>query len=121
MVAQEGPACHTGEYSCFFESLYGNGDYTGGYAIIDEVFAVIEDRRANPKEGSYTNYLFDKGIDKICKKVGEEAAEIIIAAKNAAPDEIRYESADFLYHLLVLLSERGLTPGEVFSELKKRR
>jgi phosphoribosyl-ATP pyrophosphohydrolase/phosphoribosyl-AMP cyclohydrolase len=121
MVAQEGPACHTGEYSCFFESLYGNGDYTGGYAIIDDVFAVIEDRKVNPKEGSYTNYLFDKGIDKICKKVGEEAAEIIIAAKNAAPDEIRYESADFLYHLLVLLSERGLTPGDVFAELKKRR
>ena len=121
IVAQEGPACHTGNYSCFFESLYGNGDYAGGYSIIDELFAVIEDRRENPKEGSYTNYLLDKGIDKICKKVGEEAAEIIIAAKNAAPDEIRYESADFLYHLLVLLCERGLTPGEVFAELEKRR
>ena len=121
IVAQEGPACHTGKYSCFFESLYGNGAFSGGYGIIDELFAVIEDRRDNPKEGSYTNYLFDKGIDKICKKVGEEAAEIIIAAKNAAPDEIRYESADFLYHLLVLLCERGLNPGEVFAELEKRR
>ncbi len=121
VVAQEGPACHTGAYSCFFESMYGKGDYSGGYAIIDELFAVIEDRRDNPKEGSYTNYLFDKGIDKICKKIGEEAAEIIIAAKNAAPDEIRYESADFLYHLLVLLCERGLNPGEVFAELEKRR
>ena len=121
LVAQEGPACHTGAYSCFFESLYGSGAYSSGYGIIDELFAVIEDRRDNPKEGSYTNYLFDKGIDKICKKIGEEAAEIIIAAKNAAPDEIRYESADFLYHLLVLLCERGLTPGEVFAELEKRR
>ena len=121
IVSQEGPACHTGKYSCFFESLYGNGENTGGYGVIDELFAVIEDRRNNPKEGSYTNYLFDKGVDKICKKIGEEAAEIIIAAKNAAPDEIRYESADFLYHLLVLLCERGLTPGEVFAELEKRR
>jgi phosphoribosyl-ATP pyrophosphohydrolase/phosphoribosyl-AMP cyclohydrolase len=121
LVSQKGPACHTGNYSCFFESLYGKGEYSGGYGVIDELFAVIEDRRDNPKEGSYTNYLFDKGIDKICKKVGEEAAEIIIAAKNAAPDEIRYESADFLYHLLVLLCERGLTPGEVFAELEKRR
>lgn len=121
LVAQEGPACHTGAYSCFFESLYGDNVYSGGYGIIDELFAVIEDRRDNPKEGSYTNYLFNKGIDKICKKIGEEAAEIIIAAKNAAPDEIRYESADFLYHLLVLLCERGLNPGEVFAELEKRR
>lgn len=121
IVSQEGPACHTGKYSCFFESLYGNGKNSGGYGVIDELFAVIEDRRNNPKEGSYTNYLFDKGVDKICKKIGEEAAEIIIAAKNAAPDEIRYESADFLYHLLVLLCERGLTPGEVFAELEKRR
>jgi len=121
VVSQEGPACHTGSYSCFFESLYGNSDYSGGYGVIDELFSVIEDRRDNPKEGSYTNYLFDKGIDKICKKIGEEAAEIIIAAKNAAPDEIRYESADFLYHLLVLLCERGLNPGEVFAELEKRR
>lgn len=121
IVSREGPACHTGKYSCFFESLYGNGENSGGYGVIDELFAVIEDRRNNPKEGSYTNYLFDKGVDKICKKIGEEAAEIIIAAKNAAPDEIRYESADFLYHLLVLLCERGLTPGEVFAELEKRR
>lgn len=121
IVSQEGPACHTGNYSCFFESLYGQGDYSGGYGVIDKLFAVIEDRRDNPKEGSYTNYLFDKGVDKICKKIGEEASEIIIAAKNASPEEIRYESADFLYHLLVLLCERGLNPGEVFAELEKRR
>ncbi len=121
MVSQEGPACHTGRYSCFFESLYGEGAYSGGYGIIDELFAVIEDRKVNPKEGSYTNYLFSKGIDKILKKVGEESAEVIIAAKNAARDEIRYESADLIYHLLVMLSERGLNPSEVFAELEKRR
>ncbi len=121
LVSQEGPACHTGRYSCFLESLYGDGVYSGGYGIIDELFAVIEDRKANPIEGSYTNYLFTKGIDKILKKVGEESAEVIIAAKNAAPDEIRLESADLLYHLLVMLSERGLTPAEVFAELEKRR
>ena len=83
--SQEGAACHTGNYSCFFESLYGEGKYSGGYGIIDELYGVIEDRKANPKEGSYTNYLFEKGIDKILKKVGEESAEVIIAAKNASP------------------------------------
>lgn len=121
LVSQTGPACHTNNYTCFFESLYSDGDYAGGYGVIDDLFAVILDRRENPKEGSYTNYLFDKGRDKICKKVGEEAAEIIIAAKNNAPDEICYESADFFYHLLVLLCECGLTPAEMFAELEKRR
>lgn len=121
LVSQEGPACHTGRYSCFFESLYGEGVFSGGYGIIDELFTVIEDRRVNPKEGSYTNYLFEKGIDKILKKVGEETAEVIIAAKNASKDEIRYETADLLYHLLVMLCERGLNPSEVFAELEKRR
>ena len=121
LVSQEGPACHTGQYSCFFESLYGQGDFTGGYGIIDELFGVISDRKQNPKEGSYTNYLFEKGIDKILKKVGEETAEVIIAAKNASLEEIRYESADLIYHLLVMLCDRGLTPGEVFAALEKRR
>jgi phosphoribosyl-AMP cyclohydrolase / phosphoribosyl-ATP pyrophosphohydrolase len=121
LVSQEGPACHTGRYSCFFESLYGEGDFTCGYGIIDELFGVISDRKQNPKEGSYTNYLFDKGIDKILKKVGEETAEVIIAAKNDSREEIRYESADLIYHLLVMLCDRGLTPGEVFAALEKRR
>ncbi|MGI5850031.1 MAG: bifunctional phosphoribosyl-AMP cyclohydrolase/phosphoribosyl-ATP diphosphatase HisIE [Christensenellales bacterium] len=121
LVSQQGVACHTGNYSCFFESLHGESSYSGGYAIIDELFKVIEDRKANPKEGSYTNYLFEKGIDKILKKVGEESAEVIIAAKNASPDEIKYESADLLYHLLVMFCERGLCPSEVFAELNRRR
>jgi phosphoribosyl-ATP pyrophosphohydrolase len=91
------------------------------FNILDEIFNVVTDRKANPKEGSYTNYLFDKGIDKICKKVGEESAEVIIAAKNNAPDEIRYEIADLLYHLTVLMVNQGLTWDEVMEELKKRR
>lgn len=121
LVSQEGVACHTGSYSCFFESLHGTGQYAGGYGVIDELYGVIEDRKANPKEGSYTNYLFEKGIDKILKKVGEESAEVIIAAKNASRDELRYEAADLIYHLLVLLSEAGLRPSEVLAELEHRR
>ena len=69
--------------------------------IFQEVYGVIEDRKAHPKEGSYTNYLFDKGIDKILKKVGEEASEIIIAALNPNPEEVKYEISDFLYHVMV--------------------
>ena len=86
-----------------------------------EEYAIIEDRKANPKDGSYTNYLFDKGIDKILKKVGEEASEIIIAAKNPDPEEIKYEIADFLYHLMVLMVERGVSWNEVIKELADRR
>jgi len=89
--------------------------------ILDELYDVITDRRANPREGSYTNYLFTKGIDKICKKVGEEAAEVIIAAKNASHDEVTYETGDLLYHLLVLLVDRGVSLDDIHDELKKRR
>ncbi len=89
--------------------------------ILKEVYDVVADRKANPKEGSYTNYLFDKGVDKICKKVGEEAAEVIIAAKNDSKDEIRYEVADLLYHLTVLMVDKGLTWEEIAQELAKRR
>ena len=77
-------------------------------------------RKAAPVEGSYTNYLFDKGVDKICKKVGEEAAEVIIGAKNNANDELRYEAADLLYHLIVLLVNQGLPIEDVFAELADR-
>ena len=83
-------------------------------------FSVIEDRKEHPKEGSYTNYLFDKGIDKILKKVGEEATEIVIAAKNPNPNEIKYEIADFLYHMMVLMAEKGVTWEEVTTELANR-
>ena len=89
--------------------------------VLQEVYDVIADRRANPKEGSYTNYLFEKGIDKICKKIGEEAAEVIIAAKNASGPEIRYEVSDLLYHLMVLMVDQGVTWDHVFTELESRR
>ena len=79
------------------------------------------DRNKNPKEGSYTNYLFEKGLDKILKKVGEETAEVIIAAKNKSFEEIRYEIADLVYHLFVLMVERGLKPDDIYDELRKRR
>ncbi len=90
-------------------------------SIIDELYAVIEDRRTNPKEGSYTNYLFDKGVDKICKKIGEEAAEVIIAAKNNNAGEIIYEVSDLLYHLNVLLVASDIPLDSIYAELKKRR
>ena len=121
-VSQIGAACHTGSRTCFFKDLIKKEyDDTNPLKVFLEEYAIIEDRRANPKEGSYTNYLFDKGIDKILKKVGEEAAEIIIAAKNPDPEEIKYEIADFLYHLMVLMVERGVSWNEVIKELADRR
>ena len=81
---------------------------------------MIKDRKIHPKEGSYTNYLFDKGIDKILKKLGEEATEIVIAAKNPNPNEIKYEISDFLYHMMVLMEEKGVTWEEITEELSKR-
>jgi phosphoribosyl-ATP pyrophosphohydrolase/phosphoribosyl-AMP cyclohydrolase len=89
--------------------------------ILDEVYGVVLDRQANPKSGSYTNYLLDKGIDKICKKIGEEAAEVIIAAKNGKEDEVTYETADLLYHLCVLLVSQGVSLDQIEAELRKRR
>lgn len=89
--------------------------------ILQEVYNVVTDRKQNPKEGSYTNYLFDKGVDKICKKVGEEASEVIIGAMKDSRDEVRYEIADLIYHLTVLMVEKGLTWEDVCEELKKRR
>jgi len=89
--------------------------------ILDELYQVVIDRRDNPKEGSYTNYLLDKGIDKICKKIGEESSEVIIAAKNRQPAEVTYEAADLLYHLCVLLAEQNVSLEDVYTELRKRR
>ena len=89
--------------------------------IFNELYSVITDRKENPKEGSYTNYLFDKGIDKILKKVGEETAEVIIAAKNQSKDETVYETADLMYHLMVLLVEMGISLEDIYNELQKRR
>ena len=88
--------------------------------MFESVYNTIVDRREHPKEGSYTNYLFDKGIDKILKKVGEEATEIIIAAKNPNPEEVKYEMADFLYHAMVLMVERGVDWEDIVKELADR-
>lgn len=88
--------------------------------VFETVYNIIEDRKNNPKEGSYTNYLFDKGIDKILKKVGEECTEIVIAAKNPDPEEIKYEISDFLYHVMVLMVEKGVTWEEITQELAQR-
>ncbi len=120
-VKQLGAACHTGNYSCFYRNL-ASKDYvqTNPLKVFKDVMAVIEDRKLHPKEGSYTNYLFDKGIDKILKKCGEEATEIIIAVKNPDPEEIIYEISDFLYHVMVLMSLKGVTWEEITAELSKR-
>lgn len=121
-VSQVGAACHTGSYSCFFNEVVKKDDYTDSnpLKVFEDVSAVIHDRKLHPKEGSYTNYLFDKGVDKILKKLGEEATEIVIAAKNPNPEEIKYEISDFLYHMMVLMEEKGVTWEEITEELAKR-
>ncbi len=116
-----GPACHTGHTSCFFQTLAEKEHKeTNPLKVFEDVFAVILDRKEHPREGSYTNYLFDKGTDKILKKVGEEATEIVIAAKNPDPEEIKYEISDFLYHVMVLMAVKGITWEEITQELANR-
>jgi phosphoribosyl-ATP pyrophosphohydrolase/phosphoribosyl-AMP cyclohydrolase len=119
-VEQTGGACHTGEYSCFFNLVQENAKVANS-SLLYELYDLIGDRKIHPKEGSYTNYLFEKGIDKILKKIGEESAEVIIASKNPGTSELRYEAADLLYHLLVLMNEKGLSLTELFGELQGRR
>ena len=115
-VNQVGVACHTGSYSCFFNEVVGADNAKD---TLPELYKVILDRKVNPKEGSYTNYLFEKGIDKILKKIGEESAEVIIGAKNNK-EELIYESSDLIYHLLVLLVNEGVTLGDIYKELGNR-
>jgi len=120
-VSQIGAACHTGNPTCFFTPLAKKEyDDTNPLTVFNQVYDVIMDRKEHPKEGSYTNYLFDKGIDKILKKVGEECTEIVIAAKNPDPEEIKYEISDFLYHCMVLMVERGVTWEDITKELDNR-
>ncbi|MCR4903672.1 MAG: bifunctional phosphoribosyl-AMP cyclohydrolase/phosphoribosyl-ATP diphosphatase HisIE [Butyrivibrio sp.] len=120
-VKQIGAACHTGKRSCFFNEI-AKKDYTekNPQKVLDSVYSVIADRKVNPREGSYTNYLFDKGIDKILKKCGEEATEIVIAAKNPNDNEIVYEISDFLYHVMVLMVEKGVSWEDITDELSRR-
>jgi phosphoribosyl-ATP pyrophosphohydrolase/phosphoribosyl-AMP cyclohydrolase len=129
LVEQTGAACHTGNRSCFYRDIAGESVAEVATSspparcedILSELQSVIEDRRRNPKEGSYTNYLFGKGMDKILKKVGEESAEIIIAAKNPSQSDLVGEVADMMFHVSVLLAERGLAWRDVCAELERRR
>ena len=122
-VRQTGPACHTGARSCFFNDLKkaDEDELPATSHILEQVYRVIEDRKEHPQEGSYTNYLLEKGIEKICKKVGEESSETIIAAMKNSKEEVTYEAADLLYHLLVLCYDRGVTPSDLWEELARRR
>ena len=124
LVEPAGAACHTGKRTCFYRDIDGTEldlDKKDSGDILQRLMAVTEDRKVNPQEGSYTNYLFDKGEDKILKKVGEEAAEVVIAGKNRNKDEISYEVADLMYHLTVMLADNDMSWGDIFDELEKRR
>lgn len=116
-VRPAGPSCHTGQDSCFFQELYSTG--APGLFRLEDLYALLKDRKTNPKEGSYTSYLFEKGEDKILKKVGEECTEVVIAAKNCQ-QELRYELADLTYHLMVLMVQREISPQELLGELASR-
>ena len=118
-IEQIGAACHTGNISCFYRKVV-DGKLVEIPTGIDTNPNIIVDRVKHPKEGSYTNYLFEKGIDKMLKKIGEESAEVIIASKNYVKSEVQYETADLLYHLAVVLVEEGLTWDDVFAELRSR-
>lgn len=138
LVEPAGPACHTGAVSCFSENLLERSDdgdspestlersadqlaSLSDFAVMLELEKTIRQREQDMPEGAYTTYLFEKGVDKILKKVGEEAAEVIIAAKNRDPEELKWEAADLLYHLMVLLQEQKLPLKEVLAVLNKRK
>lgn len=123
-VKPAGPACHTGNYSCFYRDLQGEEIDTSipfQINILQELYQIILSRQQEMPEGSYTSYLFREGIDKILKKVGEESAEVIIAAKNRDKNEVVYETADLIYHLLVMMVEQGVGVRDVLAELRSRR
>ena len=117
-VKKAGPACHLGNESCFVDRVWESDTFRNFSP--DQLYKLIQGRQTDPKEGSYTSYLFDKGIDKILKKVGEETTEVIVAGKGGEKDETVYEIADLYYHVMVLMVQMGITPEEVLSELAKR-
>lgn len=122
-VIPSGPVCHTGDVTCFDRKPVYEKDYAPlpqGSEVLKTLFNCIEDRQANPKEGSYTTYLFDQGMDKVLKKIGEEAAEVIIASKNPDKSEFLNECADLIYHLWVLIAIQNLKPAQVYEILKER-
>lgn len=118
IVEKEGPACHTGAESCFHNYLWESDerhDFT-----VEGLMDLLKGRKTNPKEGSYTTYLFEKGIDKILKKVGEESTEVIIAAKAGDKRETIYEVADLMYHVMVMMVEMGISTQDILAELASR-
>ena len=117
-VIPAGPACHTGEESCFFNDVWEDGENTA--FSIDGLYDMLVGRKVEKKEGSYTTYLFEKGIDKILKKVGEESTEVIVAGKGGEKEETIYEIADLAYHVMVLMVEMGITPKDIRKELAGR-
>ena len=117
-VIKDGPACHTGAESCFFEDVYLSDELkTFSY---EGLYELIKGRKTQPKEGSYTTYLFEKGMDKILKKVGEECTEVIIGACKGDREEAVYELADLVYHAMVLMVQMGISVEDVTKELEKR-
>ena len=117
-VIKDGPACHTGAESCFMNEIYQKENYKD--FSIYKLYELIRERKINMTEGSYTTYLFNSGIDKILKKIGEESSEVIIGAKNGSKEEIIYELSDLLYHSLVLMVEKNITLNDIKDELSKR-
>jgi phosphoribosyl-ATP pyrophosphohydrolase/phosphoribosyl-AMP cyclohydrolase len=116
-VYKNGPACHTGNESCFFDFIQGSE--SAGFSL-DVLYELITGRKTDKKEGSYTTYLFEKGDDKILKKVGEESTEVIIAAKNDDKSELIYEISDLVYHVMVLMVQKGIAPDDIRRELGSR-
>ena len=120
-VDQVGAACHTGNPTCFFQPIVGSdNNEKSPVQVFEHVYQTVIDRKNNPKEGSYTNYLFEQGQDKILKKIGEEATGIVIAAKNQNPEELKSEMADFIYHAMVLMIEKGITWEDVTNQLLQK-
>lgn len=117
-VIKAGPACHLGTESCFSREVYRDGEHR--QFSVSALYGLVADRKANPAEGSYTSYLFEKGDDKILKKVGEECTEVVIAAKNNDTGELVYEIADLAYHTLVLMVQKGIGVPEILEELARR-
>lgn len=117
-VIKDGPACHTGAESCFMNEVYQKENYKD--FSIYKLYELIRGRKINMTKGSYTTYLFNSGIDKILKKIGEESFEVIIGAKNGSKEEIIYELSDLLYHSLVLMVEKNITLNDIKDELSKR-
>ncbi len=117
-VRKDGPACHLGTDSCFEYPLFEGGEPAGFRT--EDLMALLEDRKAHPREGSYTTYLFEKGRDKILKKIGEECTEVVIAAKDGDKANTVYEIADLMYHTMVLMTEMGISPEDIRDELRSR-